>query len=160
MYFIYFWEFFLWKFPLIFQMFWKFSNFRHFLRFPLIFSWLWLECEWNELLYRVQSRVKIPHFAYSSAQNKDRSIVNDKRNLSLDHLKYVMTGHLDQQFLIYLLCAFFLWNHAGIEIAIGNRTLSDKKCYMSGTQVSKQDILPCTLSLSIICYKSCKLKLT
>ena len=40
---------------------------------------------------------------------------------------------------------------AGIEIAVGYQTLPNKKCYMSGTHVSKQDILPCTLSLSIIC---------
>ena len=42
----------------------------------------------------------------------------------------------------------------GIEIAAGHQTLSDKKCYMSGTHASKQDILSCTLSLSIICGKS------
>ena len=40
---------------------------------------------------------------------------------------------------------------AEIEIAIRHQTLPDKKCYMSGTHASKQDILPCTLSLSIIC---------
>ena len=37
--------------------------------------------------------------------------------------------------------------YTGIEIAVGHRTLSDKKCYMSGTHVSKQDILPCILLL-------------
>ena len=46
-----------------------------------------------------------------------------------------------------------------IEIAVGQRTFSDKKCYISGTAVSKQYILSCTLSLSIICGKSLKLKL-
>ena len=29
----------------------------------------------------------------------------------------------------------------GIEIAVGHRTLSDKKCYVSVTHVSKEDIL-------------------
>ena len=33
----------------------------------------------------------------------------------------------------------------GIEIAVVHRTLSDKKCQMSGTHVSKHDILFCTL---------------
>ena len=47
-----------------------------------------------------------------------------------------------------------LMTGTGIEKAIGHRTLSDKKCYMSGTDVSKQDILSCTLSLIIICGKS------
>ena len=42
----------------------------------------------------------------------------------------------------------------GIKIAIRHQTLSDKKCYMSATHASKQDILSCTLSLSIICGKS------
>ena len=42
---------------------------------------------------------------------------------------------------------------SGIEIAIGHQTLSNKKYYMSGTHVSMQDILSCTLSLSIICGK-------
>ena len=37
-----------------------------------------------------------------------------------------------------------------IEIAVGHWTLSDKKCYMFGTHVSKQDILSCSLSLGII----------
>ena len=41
----------------------------------------------------------------------------------------------------------------------GHRTLSDKKCCISGTHVSKQDILSCTLSSSIICGKLFKLKL-
>ena len=49
--------------------------------------------------------------------------------------------------------------YAGIEKAVGHRTLSDKKGYMSGTNMSKPDILSCTLSLSVICGKSFKLKL-
>ena len=40
---------------------------------------------------------------------------------------------------------------SGTEIAVGRLTLSNKKYYMSGTHVLKQDILPCFLSLSIIC---------
>ena len=47
----------------------------------------------------------------------------------------------------------------GIKIANGHRTLSGKNCDMSSTHVSKQDILSCTLLLSIICEKSFKLKL-
>ena len=47
----------------------------------------------------------------------------------------------------------------GIKIAIRYRTLSNKKCYMSGTLVSKPDILFCTVSLSITCGKYFKLKL-
>ena len=35
----------------------------------------------------------------------------------------------------------------------------DKRCYMSGSHVSKQDILFCTLLLSITCEKSFKDKL-
>ena len=43
------------------------------------------------------------------------------------------------------------WNAiSGIKIAVGHRTMFDKKCYMSGTHVSKPDILWCTLSLSIM----------
>ena len=54
-----------------------------------------------------------------------------------------------------------LWfmNHTGIEIAVRHRTLSDEKYYMSGTHLSKQYILSCTLSLSIIYGKYSKLKL-
>ena len=48
---------------------------------------------------------------------------------------------------------------AGIEIAVGHWTLSVKKGYMSGTHISKPDILSCTLSLGVICGKSFKLKL-
>ena len=42
----------------------------------------------------------------------------------------------------------------GIKIASKHPIFSDKKCYMSGTHVSKQDNLSCTLSLSTICGKS------
>ena len=38
---------------------------------------------------------------------------------------------------------------AGIEVAVRHRTLCDKKSYMSGTYMSKRDILSCTLSLSV-----------
>ena len=44
----------------------------------------------------------------------------------------------------------------GIEIAVGHRALSDKKVYMSGTHISKPDILSCTLALNVICGKSFK----
>ena len=46
-----------------------------------------------------------------------------------------------------------------IKIAAGHRTLSDKKRYMPGNHVWKLDILSCTLSLSIICGKSFKVKI-
>ena len=40
-----------------------------------------------------------------------------------------------------------------IEIAVGHWTLSDKKCYMSATHVSKQDILSLQ-SISLSCRVS------
>ena len=46
-----------------------------------------------------------------------------------------------------------------IKIAIGHWTLSDKKGYMSSPLISKPDILPCTLSLSVIYGKSFEWKL-
>ena len=42
----------------------------------------------------------------------------------------------------------------GIEIVVGHRAWSDKNGYMSGTHISKLDILSCALSLSVICGKS------
>ena len=39
---------------------------------------------------------------------------------------------------------------SGIEKAGGHWTLASKKCYMSGTHVSKQDILTCLLFISYV----------
>ena len=52
-----------------------------------------------------------------------------------------------------------MYIYTGIKIAIRHWTLSDNKGYISGTHMSKPDILSCTLSLAVICGKSFKLKL-
>ena len=51
---------------------------------------------------------------------------------------------------------FHIYYMTGIETVVGHQTLSDRKCYLFSTHVSKQDILSCTL-LSIICRKSFKM---
>ena len=44
-------------------------------------------------------------------RNNGRSTANNRRNLSFDLLKYIITSHSERQLLVHLKCVFYLWNH-------------------------------------------------
>ena len=60
------------------------------------------------VLFTLANRKGEKKSMFCSTHNNGQSIVNDPKNLSFDQLKYVMTGHSDQQLLVYLQCVFFL----------------------------------------------------
>ena len=65
-------------------------------------------CFWNvvwTLFFWTSFKTILNHSVWKNG----RSTVSDHQNLNFNYLKYVTIGHSDRQFLVHLLCVFFLW---------------------------------------------------